>query len=151
VGRAAINCYSCTGARADSRRIPYHIGAQPIFLQAGADEFVALNADVTVVKVMARIFFAIRDRNRAIWNTAVGRDIREDCDWIRTGEHGWIHRWPQSAESKIERKADVKMNEEDGSLSGKLSVLFPGRGLCEKKRDCSIRMRRSERNFWKTR
>ncbi len=86
-----------------------------------------LNADVTVVKVEGKDIFCDPGSKFAPfgilpWEETFVKGLRLDKDggtWVDTS-------LPQSAESKIERKADVKMNEEDGSLSGKLSVTFSG-------------------------
>ena len=86
-----------------------------------------LNADVTVVKVDGKDIFCDPGSKFAPfgilpWEETFVKGLRLDKDggtWVDTS-------LPQSAESKIERKADVKMNEEDGSLSGKLSVTFSG-------------------------
>jgi hypothetical protein len=86
-----------------------------------------LNADVTVVKVDGKDIFCDPGSKFAPfgilpWEETFVKGLRLDRDggtWVDTS-------LPKSAESRIERKADVKMNEEDGSLSGKLNVTFSG-------------------------
>jgi hypothetical protein len=86
-----------------------------------------LNADVTVLKLDGKDIFCDPGSKFAPfgilpWEETFVKGLRLDKDggtWVDTS-------LPRSAESKIERKADVKMNEEDGSLSGKLTVTFSG-------------------------
>jgi hypothetical protein len=86
-----------------------------------------LNGDVTVVKLDGKDIFCDPGTKFAPfgvlpWEETLVKGLRLDKDgggWVDTS-------LPPSTESKIERKADLKMNEEDGSLSGKLTVTFSG-------------------------
>jgi hypothetical protein len=56
------------------------------------------------------------------WQETFVKGLRLDKDggaWVDTS-------LPQSSQSKIERKADLKLNDDDGSVSGKLTVTFSG-------------------------
>lgn len=109
--------------------------ADSVFLSARSQYFFKpammnlsqLNADVTVVKLDGKDIFCDPGSKFAPfgilpWEESLVKGLRLDKDggaWVDTS-------LPQSAESRIERKADVKMSDEDGSLSGKLTVTFSG-------------------------
>ena len=86
-----------------------------------------LNGDVTVVKLDGKDIYCDPGSKFApfgllSWEETFVKGLRLDKDgggWVDTS-------LPQSSESKIERKADLKLNEEDGSLSGNLTVTFSG-------------------------
>lgn len=86
-----------------------------------------LNGDVTVVKLDGKDIYCDPGSKFAPfgllpWEETFVKGLRLDKDgggWVDTS-------LPQSSESKIERKADLKLNEENGSLSGKLTVTFSG-------------------------
>ena len=86
-----------------------------------------LNEDVVVVKLDGKDFYCDPGSKFAPfgllqWDETLVKGLRLDKDggsWVDTS-------LPQSSESKIERKADLKMSDEDGSLSGKLTVTFSG-------------------------
>jgi len=86
-----------------------------------------LNGDVTVVKLNGKDIYCDPGSKFAPfallpWEETFVKGLRLDKDggsWVDTS-------LPQSSESKIERKADLKLNEQDGSLSGKLTVTFSG-------------------------
>jgi Domain of Unknown Function with PDB structure (DUF3857)/Transglutaminase-like superfamily len=86
-----------------------------------------LNADVTVVKLDGKDVFCDPGSKFAPfgilpWEETLVKGLRLNKDggaWVDTS-------LPRSEESKIERKADLKMNQEDGVLSGKLTVTFSG-------------------------
>lgn len=86
-----------------------------------------LNGDVTVVKLEGKDVFCDPGTKFAPfgmlpWEETFVRGLKVDKEggaWINTS-------LPGSAESKIARKADLKMSEEDGSLSGKLTMTFSG-------------------------
>ncbi len=86
-----------------------------------------LNGDVTVVKLDGKDIYCDPGSKFAPfgllpWEETFVKGLRLDKDgggWVDTS-------LPQSSESKIERKADLKLNEDDGSLSGKLTVTFSG-------------------------
>jgi hypothetical protein len=86
-----------------------------------------LNADVTVVKLDGKDIFCDPGSKFAPfgilpWQETLVKGLRLNRDgggWVDTS-------LPRSEESKIERKADLKMNQEDGVLSGKLTVTFSG-------------------------
>lgn len=86
-----------------------------------------LNGDVTVVKLDGKDAFCDPGTKYAPfgilpWEETFVKGLKLDKDggtWVDTS-------MPRSTESKIERQADLKMNEEDGSLNGKLTVTFSG-------------------------
>lgn len=86
-----------------------------------------LDTDVTVVKLEGKDIFCDPGTKFAPfgmlpWEETFVRGLKLDKDgggWINTS-------LPGSAESKLARKADLKMSEEDGSLSGKLTMTFSG-------------------------
>ena len=86
-----------------------------------------LNGDVTVVKLDGKDVYCDPGSKYApfgllSWEETSVKGLRLDKDggtWVTT-------ELPLSSVSKIERKADLKLNEEDGSLSGKLTVTFSG-------------------------
>jgi hypothetical protein len=86
-----------------------------------------LNGDVVVVKVEGKEIYCDPGSKFAPfglmpWEETQVKGLRLDKDggaWVETS-------LPSSSESKIERKAELKLNEEDGSLSGKLTVTFSG-------------------------
>jgi hypothetical protein len=86
-----------------------------------------LNADVVAVKLDGKDIYCDPGSKFAPfglmpWEETFVKGLRVDKDggaWVDTS-------LPQSSQSKIERKADLKLNEEDGSLSGKLTVTFSG-------------------------
>jgi hypothetical protein len=86
-----------------------------------------LNGDVTVVKLDGKDVYCDPGSKYAPfgvmpWEETFVKGLRLDKDggsWVDTS-------LPASTESKIERKADLKMSDEDGSLSGKLTVTFSG-------------------------
>jgi Domain of Unknown Function with PDB structure (DUF3857)/Transglutaminase-like superfamily len=86
-----------------------------------------LNGDVVVVKLDGKDIYCDPGSKFAPfgllpWEETFVKGLRLDKDggsWVDTS-------LPQSSESKIERKAELKLNEEDGSLSGKLTVTFSG-------------------------
>jgi len=86
-----------------------------------------LNEDVTVVKLEGKDIFCDPGSKFApfgilSWEETFVKGLRLNKDgggWVDTS-------LPRSEESKIERKAELKMNEEDGVLSGKLTVTFSG-------------------------
>lgn len=85
-----------------------------------------LNADVVLVKVNGKDVFCDPGAKYAPlgllpWYETGVRGLRLDKDggtWIDTPV-------PESADSRIERKADLKL-QDDGSLAGKLTVTFTG-------------------------
>ena len=85
-----------------------------------------LNGDVVVVKLDGKDIYCDPGSKFAPfglmpWEETLVKGLRLDGEggtWVDTS-------LPQSSESKIERKADLKM-EDDGSLSGKLRVTFSG-------------------------
>jgi hypothetical protein len=85
-----------------------------------------LNSDVVVVKAGGKDIFCDPGSKFApfglmAWEETGVEGLRLDKDggaWLTTA-------MPQSSESKIERKADLKLSD-DGSLSGKLTVTFSG-------------------------
>jgi transglutaminase-like putative cysteine protease len=86
-----------------------------------------LNGDVTVVKLDGKDIYCDPGSKFAPfgllpWEETFVKGLRLDKDgggWVDTS-------LPPSSESKIERKAELRLNEEDGSLSGKLTVTFSG-------------------------
>ena len=86
-----------------------------------------LNEDVTVVKLEGKDIFCDPGSKFApfgilSWEETFVKGLRLNKDgggWVDTS-------LPRSEESKIERKAELKMNEEDGVLSGKLTMTFSG-------------------------
>jgi transglutaminase-like putative cysteine protease len=86
-----------------------------------------LNGDVTVVKLDGKDVYCDPGSKYAPfgmmpWEETFVKGLRLDKDggsWVDTS-------LPGSTESRIERKADLKMSDEDGSLSGKLTVTFSG-------------------------
>jgi hypothetical protein len=86
-----------------------------------------LNADVTVVRLDGKDVFCDPGSRFAPfgilpWPETFVKGLRLNRDgggWVDTS-------LPRSEESKIERKAELKMNQEDGVLSGKLTVIYSG-------------------------
>jgi hypothetical protein len=86
-----------------------------------------LNGDVVVVKLGGKDVYCDPGSKFAPfglmpWEETFVKGLRLDKDggaWVDTS-------LPQSSESKIERKADLKLNDDDGSVSGKLTVTFSG-------------------------
>jgi hypothetical protein len=86
-----------------------------------------LNGDVVVVKLGGKDVYCDPGSKFAPfgvmpWEETFVKGLRLDKDggsWVNTS-------LPESSDSKIERKAELKMSEDDGSLSGKLTVTFSG-------------------------
>jgi len=86
-----------------------------------------LNSDVTVVKLDGKEVFCDPGTKFAPfgllpWEETLVKGLRLNKDggtWVDTS-------LPASTESKIARKADLKMSQDDGSLSGKLTMTFSG-------------------------
>ena len=86
-----------------------------------------LNSDVVVVKLDGKDIYLDPATKFAPfgllpWDETLVKGRRLDKDggsWVDTS-------LPQSSDSKVERKADLKMSGEDGSLSGKLTLTFSG-------------------------
>jgi hypothetical protein len=85
-----------------------------------------LNGDVVVVKLDGKDLYCDPGSKFAPfglmpWEETFVKGLRLDKDggtWVDTS-------LPKSSDSKIERKADLKLND-DGSLSGKLTITFSG-------------------------
>jgi transglutaminase-like putative cysteine protease len=86
-----------------------------------------LNGDVTVVKLDGKDVYCDPGTKYAPfgvmpWEETLVKGLRLDKDggsWVDTT-------LPKSSESKIERKADLKFSDQDGSVSGKLTVTYTG-------------------------
>ena len=86
-----------------------------------------LNADVVVVKLNGKDVFCDPGSKFAPfglmpWYETSVKGLKLDKDggaWVTTA-------MPDSSESRIERKAELKLDEQDGSISGKLTVTFKG-------------------------
>ncbi|MCU1241519.1 MAG: hypothetical protein JWO71_2245 [Candidatus Acidoferrum typicum] len=95
-----------------------------------------LTGDVVVVKLNGKDFYCDPGSKFAPlglmpWEETFVKGLRLDKDggaWVDTS-------LPQSSDSKIERKADLKLNEEDGSLSGKLTITFSGLEALSRRND----------------
>ena len=94
-----------------------------------------LNGDVVVVKLDGKDFYCDPGSKFAPfglmpWEETFVKGLRLDKDggtWVDTS-------MPQSSQSKIERKADLKLNE-DGSLSGTLTITFSGLEALSRRND----------------
>jgi Domain of Unknown Function with PDB structure (DUF3857)/Transglutaminase-like superfamily len=95
-----------------------------------------LNGDVVVVQLDGKDIYCDPGSKFAPfalmpWEETFVKGLRLDKDggaWVDTS-------LPRSSESKIERKADLKLNEEDGSLSGKLTITFSGLEALSRRND----------------
>jgi hypothetical protein len=94
-----------------------------------------LNGDVVVVKLDGKDFYCDPGSKFAPfglmpWEETFVKGLRLDKDggaWVDTS-------MPQSSQSKIERKADLKLNE-DGSLSGSVTITFSGLEALSRRND----------------
>jgi hypothetical protein len=94
-----------------------------------------LNGDVVVVKLDGKDFYCDPGSKFAPfglmpWEETFVKGLRLDKDggaWVDTS-------MPQSSQSKIERKADLKLNE-DGSLSGTVTITFSGLEALSRRND----------------
>jgi Domain of Unknown Function with PDB structure (DUF3857) len=95
-----------------------------------------LNTDVVQVKLEGKDIYCDPGTKFAPfgllpWDETFVRGLRLDKDggsWVDTS-------LPPSSDSKIERKADLKMSSDDGSLSGKLTVTFSGLEALQRRLD----------------
>jgi hypothetical protein len=95
-----------------------------------------LNGDIVVVKVGGKDVYCDPGSKFAPfgvmpWEETNVKGLRLDKDggaWVDTS-------LPSSSESKIERKAELKLNEEDGSLTGKLTMTFSGLEALQRRND----------------
>ena len=107
-----------------------------------------LNGDVTVVKLDGKEIYCDPGSKYAPfgvlpWEETFVKGLRLDKDgggWVNTS-------LPQSSESKIERKAELKLNEEDGSLGGKLTVTFSGLEALSRRNDMRNEDETSRKKF----